>query len=436
MMPMTSDNDSMVEMRAISDDVVIRDRPAFNGLNAGWVYEGNTINVDVSTRTEAEGHIWVKHIRGWSPERTVSGDDVFLIDAEKSAFFQPGETHPAPEPPDDARPEDTTETVPDAPPKEPEKVAVAKTTETPKVEVKPAVDDDAQAKVVVSAPKTAQLEARATVNIRSKPSANASLVDKKLVPGSMVDYDPENEVEADGYVWVEHEDGWSAVRTVDGSSVFLVEPGAPVNAGAPTPASLPGYRTLIERLPVSMDATVWFQYFGNNVFAYTDGADFNYDGYSQGLHGGLDFANKKGGIPIYAGVHCQYETLLRRSPNLQIWTRQGDYTFIYQHITNVRPFEQGQAITPDTVIAEIEPLPWFHLHFEIRYKDEWIINPLWLMPDALVHQITGKFDPQTPGRWPSDLKFFFKNKRWAKWITPLDQPAIKRRGSLIGPKAP
>lgn len=440
---MSSDN--VRQMRAISSDVVIRDRPSFDGLNAGWVYEGNTIDVDLSTRTEAEDHVWVKHIRGWSPERKLDGTEIFLVDNIKDAFFIPGETHEnsaPPTPPADEA-EDDIPAVDDSP-AEVEKVTVEKAGEdVAKVEVSKADSPDEAAKVGVTGGGPGsevkaenKLEARVKVNVRDKPSTRGTVDrDAALVPGTIVTYDPDATVEAEGYVWVKHERGWSALRPIGEGDAFLVAPGGPPNEDAPDPESLPGYRTLIKRLPVDIDQTVWFQYFGNNVFAYTDGTDFNYDGYSQGLHGGLDFANKAAGVPIYAAADCQYVEIKRRSPNLQIWTQTGDYTFIYQHITNARSFKVGEAISADTVVAEIEPVPWFHLHFEVRYKDNWIINPLLLMSDELVQQITDKFNPDTPSQWPSKLKFFFRNKNWAKWTSPLDQPIIKRRGRLLGPKA-
>lgn len=444
-----SDETTQLEVRAINDDIVIRDRPSFNGLNGGWVYEGNTIVVDLSTRTTAEDHIWVKHVRGWSPERTADEKQVFLLDATMDAFYQPGESHA------ETSETETTETTEATEAETEAKVEVTKTEETTTPETtttteetpveKAAVEkeettDAAKVGVTIGVPGSSvasnyKLQAQTYVRVRSQPTTSGQEVGSSMSPGTVVEIEGGSETQADNYIWVKHAAGWSAMRSVDGTDIFLAEPGE-ADAGTPTEGKdLPGYRTLIERLPVSMAQTTWFQYFGNNVFAYTDGSRFNYDGYSQGLHGGLDFANKAAGIPIYAGTHCTYSEIKRRSPNLQIWTKTGDYTFIYQHITNPRTFNVGDKLTPDTVIAEVEPRPWFHLHFEIRYKSNLIVNPLLLMPDDMVNEIVTKFNPSTPGKWPSDLQFFYKTSSWTKWTTPLDQPLIQRGGPMVGPKA-
>jgi hypothetical protein len=67
-------------------------------------------------------------------------------------------------------------------------------------------------------------------------------------------------------------------------------------------------------------------------------------------------------------------------------------------LTNVPAFSPNQQLTKDTQIGELDPSSdrLRHLHFEIRYKGAWIINPLWFMSDALVKQITDKFVPTNP----------------------------------------
>ncbi len=40
-----------------------------DGLRENWLYEGDIIQVDPNSRTEADGHIWWKHDCGWSAER-------------------------------------------------------------------------------------------------------------------------------------------------------------------------------------------------------------------------------------------------------------------------------------------------------------------------------------------------------------------------------
>ena len=399
----------MASMKIVSESVVIRFTPSFNGLDGGFLYLGNTIDVDLATRTEAEGHVWVKHVRGWSPERSTDGKIVFL---EDESTVQP-EPELQPEP---------IETVTEP--------AVVETTTNPFMM---ATSEMAAAKV----DEDNILEARVRLKVRIEPSLKGKeLVDKAINPGKTVMVDLDSQVEVDGFVWIKHDFGWSALKQVGSSEAWLVKPGTPINTGSPDVNMLPGLKTMIQRMPVALGQTTFFQYFGNSVFAFTDGKRFNYDGYSQGLHGGLDFANRASGIPIYAGVECYFVETKRRSPNLQIWTRQGDYTLIYQHITKPKSFSPGEKITPDTIIAEIEPPPGpFHLHFEIRYKDDWIVNPLLFMSDEMIASIVDQFKPDTAGSYPSKLKYFYQDDSWEKWLTPMDQPIIKRRGALIGPKS-
>src|SRR5260221_8840809 len=57
-----------------------------------------------------------------------------------------------------------------------------------------------------------------------------------------------------------------------------------------------------QRLPLDLKDIYYFYYYGNTEFAFTDGKKNNYDGYSQGLHGGLDFGHGGGGVNVHAGV--------------------------------------------------------------------------------------------------------------------------------------
>ncbi len=540
------------EMRAAHEDIIIRDRPALAGAEQGIIREGGLIIIDPTTRTHADGLVWVRHLRGWSPESSIDGTKIYMIRSNLSAFFRPGVTHPAPpveirpeveegpvemvidisapvNPLPESKPEKITKEMPAVPQPEPVakniqfkveirvRVRVAPSVNAPDVQpdstlgigqtisanpnsrteadgyvwiqhslgwsaerniagttvflvatqqpappVSPVEEPDA-AKIMPDVPaedKTKQtsemakspgggtsgmdvkspaiqLQATTRVRVRTSPSLQGlSLDGASINQNEIITVDPNSRIEADGYIWIQHERGWSAERTVNADLIFLVPPGKNAEAGEPQNTNLPGFQTLIQRLPVTIEQTVHFQYFGNNVFAYTDGKNFNYDGYSQGMHGGLDFLNTSAGIPVYAGVEGTYMDVRRISPNLSVWIRSGDYTLIYQHIINPRPFKGGDKIFPDTIIAEIEPLPWYHLHFEIRYQNVWIVNPLLLMPEDMLGTIMNKFNPATPARRaPSQLNYFYKSPTWSKWILPLDQPMLRLAGPLIGPRA-
>ena len=353
----------------------------------GTLAIGTTFTLDRENTVVADGYVWVKHDRGWSAIRSVNGSQVFIQVTQQ------------------------TDTSPQQPatPSEPSTPAPAK-------------------------PDHIEFQATEDVRFRARPGLSGTPLGW-LAKNEKVAVDPSSRTQTDGFIWVKHNKGWSAERSINGAIVYLAKPlGAP-DLGSSPHTHLPHLKTLIKRLPVNIEQTNYFQYFGNNVFAYTDGKNFNYDGYSQGLHGGLDFLNTASGVPVYAGVDATYINVRWNSPNQSVWLKAGDYTLIYQHITNPRPFRAGDKITPDTVIAEIEPLPWYHLHFEIRYQETWIVNPLVLMPDHLVDQIVGKFHPgkaSTGG--VSQLSYFYKTPSWTKWTLPLDQPLIRLGGPVIGPR--
>ncbi|MBZ0278545.1 MAG: hypothetical protein K8I60_20525, partial [Anaerolineae bacterium] len=273
---------------------------------------------------------------------------------------------------------------------------------------------------------------------------------KWLAPGTTIAVVPTSRTEADGWVWWQHADGWSAEKKVDGSEVNLFEPGTvkidPAQAakvtksplsdvklapdGLPDVNQLPMRDSIFKRLPVDLDKTRWWQYYGNNNFAvnlWKEGKTWYK--YAQALHGGLDFGNSNDkGVLIYAGVDGTFNKLDTKftRPNGQ-WVTVGDYTIIYGHLTNPRPFNPGDVITPDTVMGEIDLGGQNHLHLEVRYLGKWILNPLLFMPGDLRDQLMKKFPPGE--------KYFYKDAGWNQWQTPFDQPVLTLGGSIIGPMA-
>ena len=185
-----------------------------------------------------------------------------------------------------------------------------------------------------------------------------------------------------------------------------------------------------ERLPLSLIQTLWWQYFGNNVYArriWLQGRQWYK--YSQGLHGGLDFGNSRDrSVQIVAGVTGTFkfhDRVYTRPSGL--WIKVGDYTVIYGHLANPRLFRVGDTIQPATVLGELEYGGQNHLHLEVRYKDRWIINPLLLMPEAMRSSIISKFPPSED--------YFYRSASWTQWQMPLDQPIITLGGPIIGPNA-
>lgn len=207
--------------------------------------------------------------------------------------------------------------------------------------------------------------------------------------------------------------------------------------------TLPGRDSLFERLPISLDAIEWFQYFGNNCFAYNlrcDG-DLSYN-YSQSLHGGLDFGSDTPGKVVVAGLHGVVKSVSKNStvysPNFATITVDFagtgiSYSVIYGHLVNLRELSKDAPVFPDTEIGEIDTGDqghMNHLHLEVRFGN-WIINPLLLMPPALRDPLIARFQPFD--------QYFYRSDVWDKWQDPFDQPALKlsRKDSakIIGPHA-
>lgn len=354
------------------------------------------------SRTEAGGYIWWQHDQGWSAECSVSGNEVFLKEVFESASTTPA-------------------------------IDLAKRVELP-----------------AHWKGTMTLQVAQGTKVRTQPNTDPrGTIIITMTRGRIVEVDMNTLTEADGYYWGRHSLGWSAIMSIDGQTVFLAEPGTIpgliyIGPDGPRAEELPGYRSLITRLPVNLTDTQWFQYFGNNMWAYMHGKAYGYDRYSQALHGGLDFGNSlRAGIGIFAGVAGEFVKVEYPSANnTRTYIKVGDYTFIYQHITNAQSFAPGTKVTPDTQIASIEHNSinkgWDHLHFEIRYMNEWIINPLLLLTEDLYNQLIARFNPvkanENYTKTDSQLNFFFKTPAWTKWTTALDQPMIKLNGPARGPR--
>jgi len=383
-------------------NVRVRQQPTLSGAMVRWLDEGEVIETETSSRTEADGYLWWEHKEGWSASASLDGRWVFMEEVEDIEAAEETTTTAPPPVPTPQKKEETSEP--------------AKETTTP-----------------APAPATSEkFELQANTDVRVRSEADLSGTHIKWIPaGTVVEFNRASETNNDGYIWLHHADGWSAWKSADGSNPFFVEPGtvekvATMTADGPDVTTLPGLKTMIKRMPVALDKTHWFQYFGNNVYAFKNGKSWGYDRYAQGLHSGLDFGNNSEYVPTYAGVEAEFV----REDRYGVRLKSGSYTFIYQHLTNTTKFSVGQKVSVDTKIGELDPSSprLRHLHFEIRYKGSWIINPLYFMSDDMVNQITSKFDPTNP-------IYFYKSGAWNQWLTPMDQPVIKLGGPVIGPTA-
>lgn len=175
-----------------------------------------------------------------------------------------------------------------------------------------------------------------------------------------------------------------------------------------------------ERLPVDPTDAQWVQYYGNSLFAFRQGRMFAYDRISQGLHSGLDLGASPG-VPVYAGVHGRATGSYDPRRGLRIAV--GDFTVIYFNMGGVPAFEDDDLITPDTIIGVIEETDR-HVHVEVRYEN-WIINPLLFMPNALRLDLFQRFNDFD--------QLFASTITWTDWQNPMEQPVIVAGGPVIGP---
>jgi murein DD-endopeptidase MepM/ murein hydrolase activator NlpD len=381
--------------------VSVRDAP--NGTRLPQkLTRGKEFSVVPASRTEAGGYIWWQHDEGWTAEASISGGEIFLKEVFGASSAAPP-INPA------------------------ERVTLP-----------------AHWQGVMN------LQAAQATKVRNQPSIDPrGTIIITMTRGRLIEADMSTVTEADGYYWVRHALGWSAIMSIDGKTVFLAEPGTIpgliyIGPDGPRAEELPGYRALVTRLPVNLNDTQWFQYFGNNMYAFMHGKAYGYDRYSQALHGGLDFGNSaRAGVPVFAGVEGEFIKVEYPSKNnTRTFIKSGEYTLIYQHITNAQSFAPGQKIMPDTQLGNIEHRTinggWDHLHFEVRYMTEWIVNPLLLLTPELYDSLIARFDPAKPNqnyaKIDSSLNFFYKTPSWTKWTTPLDQPMIKLNGPARGPR--
>ena len=70
--------DTSVKKFEASGRVRVRSAATLKGADLGWVEATTVIQVDPNSRTEADGYVWWKHGRGWSAEKSISGQQIFL----------------------------------------------------------------------------------------------------------------------------------------------------------------------------------------------------------------------------------------------------------------------------------------------------------------------------------------------------------------------
>lgn len=231
------------------------------------------------------------------------------------------------------------------------------------------------------------------------------------------------------YRWIEHGAGWSAVQHLP-TGAWLAEPDE-----SPDRAQFESMDRILSQFPFPLESPDT-QYYGNTRFAMWNGHAFNYCGYAQCFHAGLDLFAPAGTDVRTMQAGTVTEQFYAGSRNReQVWIELGDFVFIYQHLSVSNGINRGDALPAGTVIGKLHELGGnSHLHFEVRFKREWIANPFWLMTTAMADEHYRIYPPDTPADPSirgSELEHFYKLGGAVRWLTPENQPVIRIGGHSL-----
>lgn len=445
--------------RVVSAPVGVYAEAGFDKKRIGELPVGTQIEVDDDSRRRVEGVIWWQHSGGWSPQRSVSRDQIYMVRVNRKYFK-------VIDGPLSIRPDTSLEstrsgelligTVIEVDPKSQTEAngfiwwnhakgwSAERSIDGSRIFLEafsPGKSDDEDepkdpakpAPVTPEVPKVRYLRVtNGPLSVRAEANTSASRRGT-LNQGDEIEVDSASRIEAVGYVWWKHAVGWSAERSLDSSTIFMEQisaltkpPVTVIVTPTPTPTT-PGVfqaEPIFSRLPVDINQTAWVQYFGNTQFAYNIRKEGKtWYNYSQSLHGGFDFGNSAPGIPIYAGLEGKVVKLERNSSNYSpnyLMVRTGSrnqFLVVYGHIAAPNNFNVGDRVTPDMILARIDSGGQNHLHLEVRFEDMQIVNPLLVMPDVLRDSITM--------RWSNYSQHFYRDATWTQWQTPYDQPILK-----------
>jgi murein DD-endopeptidase MepM/ murein hydrolase activator NlpD len=133
-------------------------------------------------------------------------------------------------------------------------------------------------------------------------------------------------------------------------------------------------------------------------------SNYNYDGYCQGYHCGIDFG-AEWGIKIYSSTYGVVSAKGIGNGGYYVVINHGDYQILYQALDGDFKVNEGERVVPGMIIAGVgnhsaDPINKNnHLHMEVRnsssgnsqWKDR-IINPLLLMDLSLYQALRSKID--------------------------------------------
>ena len=150
--------------QVIDGPLSVRDKP--HGQFIDRIPQGHRVAVVPNSRKEEGHYIWWKHDLGWSAERNINGDTVFMQQVDV-AFESPEEDKP----------------------KRPVQIE--------------------QVRVLPTG-----------VPIHRLPTTYSPL-SGTLHPDTVLEVDLNSRTATNGYVWLEHQQGWSPEQTTDGDTIFL-----------------------------------------------------------------------------------------------------------------------------------------------------------------------------------------------------------------------
>jgi RHS repeat-associated protein len=195
---------------------------------------------------------------------------------------------------------------------------------------------------------------------------------------------------------------------------------------------------LISILPVHEQDINWIQWFGATETAYEDHlkyqtgkSNYNYDGYCQGYHCGIDFG-ADWGTTIHS---CRNGVVSKKglgNGGHYVIINYGDYQILYQALDGDFKVNEGKRVVPGTVIAGVgnhsaDPVGGnYHLHIEVRssssgekdYKDR-ILNPLLLMDVSLYQKLLSISNLSTT---PRNNVMFYES---------ADQDPLKQQSPIV-----
>lgn len=354
----------------------IRSEPGLGRQSSnGVLRQGDIVQVRASAWLAKDGYVWWQVSAGWVVERSLDNRQRFMTDLSPDvARVEPSPRQPFPAPPP---------AIPPTPLGQPQRLMVV----------------------------------AAGVTICDEPRTDAIRLGR-FRQGEVLLLEPSQRREADGMIWWRHERGWIAERSLDSAQTFMLNID-----------TLPLLGNLFQRHPVHIEETDWVQYYGNTGFAFRSGRYHNYHGFAQGLHSGLDYGKdptNPANPPVFAGVSGVFDGRgLKYGPN-RVDVVVGDYRIIYGHVGRPALLPRRTPVSPNAIMGVVESLR-IHLHLEVRYREKYIINPLLLMPAAMVGEFMSRFPPE-----PDE---FVETTTWKRWLSPLDQPIIRLGGEVIGPTA-